>query len=73
MLDTLNATPWTHKIHGAIYQNSYGTYWVVSDDGTGVSPLVWGRPYNNNVKVQHISEAEIDTFLKRPQSHFQIN
>ena len=72
MLGVLNETEWTHSTNGTIYQNSFGAYWVLNDSDNTVAPLVWGRLYNN-VKARHISEAEIDTFLKRPQSHFQIN
>ena len=68
-LDTLKATGFTHEECGTIYQNSYGSYWVL--DGDNVCPLEWGPPYNN-VKASHISEASVDTFLKRPQSQFSI-
>ena len=67
-VDTLRATEHTHVEYGTIFLNSYGVHFV-KVDAKSIRPLVWGKPYNN-VKAEHISEAEVDSFIRHDSSRF---
>ena len=63
--DVMEQTEFRINDGRVVYQNKKrDTFWVFNEDGT-VSPLQWGSIYKN-IKALHISDAEVDSFIKHP-------